>query len=201
MELKFGERIREVRKNAGCSQKEFCTVLDIPQSTLSAYETDRMQPTVTSLVNIATTFNVSLDWLCGIEKSVSTFGTMGDALSAVYDLAEVEGLKIDFTVNDRLPNDTETETANEEWFVQMTVYGNDRANSNNADFCNGIRQISENISDFESYSISNETYETERARLKEYYSRPISRKKFPELSREERQKKHIEWVKEHFNDE
>lgn len=198
-ELKFGERIREVRKNAGCSQKEFCAMLDIPQSTLSAYETDRMQPTVASLVNIATKFNVSLDWLCGIEKSVSTFGTMGDALGSVYDLAEIAGLKIDFKINDHLPNDTGT--ANERWFVQMTVYGNDSANPNNADFCNGVRQISENISDLESYSISNETYETEKARLKEYYSRPVSRKEFPELSREERQKKHIEWVKEHFNNE
>ncbi len=124
---------------------------------------------------------------------------MGDALSAVYDLAEVEGLKIDFKINDHLPNDTETAT--DKWFVQMTVYGNDNANPNNADFCNGIRQISENISDLESYSISNETYETEKARLKEYYSRPISRTVFPELSREERQKKHIEWVKQHLNDE
>lgn len=66
-ELKFGKRIRAVRKNAGCSQKEFCEILDIPQSTLSAYETDRMQPTIVSLVSIATKFNVSLDWLCGIE--------------------------------------------------------------------------------------------------------------------------------------
>lgn len=78
MELKFGERIREVRKNAGCSQKEFCALLDIPQSTLSAYETDRMQPTVASLINIATKFNVSLDWLCGIEKTAPRFGTMGE---------------------------------------------------------------------------------------------------------------------------
>lgn len=199
MELKFGERIREVRKNAGCSQKEFCTVLDIPQSTLSAYETDRMQPTVASLVNIATKFNVSLDWLCGIEKTAPNFGTMGEALGAVYNLTETEGLKINFTVNDHLPNDVETPT--ERWFVQMTVYGNDRANPNNADFCNGVRQISENISDLESYSISSETYETEKARLKEYYNRPVSKKDFPELSREERQKKHIEWVKQHLKDE
>lgn len=71
--IKFGKRIRIVRKNAGCSQKEFCALLDIPQSTLSAYETDRMQPTVMSLINIATKFNVSLDWLCGIEKSAPTF--------------------------------------------------------------------------------------------------------------------------------
>ena len=58
-EIKFGERIRTVRKNAGCSQKEFCSLLDIPQSTLSAYETDKMQPTISSLINLATKFNVT----------------------------------------------------------------------------------------------------------------------------------------------
>ena len=63
--INFGERIRLVRKNAECSQKEFCALLDIPQSTLSAYETDRMQPTIATLVKIAEKFNVSVDWLCG----------------------------------------------------------------------------------------------------------------------------------------
>lgn len=68
-EKKIGERIRLVRKNTGCNQKEFGSLLNIPQSTLSAYETGRMQPTVTSLINIAKKFNVSLDWLCGIENN------------------------------------------------------------------------------------------------------------------------------------
>ncbi len=63
----IGEQIRQLRKNAGYSQNEFCSLLDIPQSTLSAYETDRMQPTIATLVKIAEKFNVSLDWLCGIE--------------------------------------------------------------------------------------------------------------------------------------
>lgn len=197
-EIKFGERIRTVRKNAGCSQKEFCSILDIPQSTLSAYETDRMQPTIASLVNLATKFNVSLDWLCGIEKNVSPFGTIGEALGVIYDLTEVEGLKIDFTVNDKMSNDVETPT--ERWFAQMTIYGNDSSNPFNADFCNGIRQISDNISDLESYSISKETYETEKERMKGYYSQPVTKKEIPELSREERQKKHIEWVKQHLED-
>lgn len=71
--IQFGERIRLIRKKAKCSQKEFGSMLNIPQSTLSAYETDRMQPTVASLVNIATKFNVSLDWLCGIDDYVSPF--------------------------------------------------------------------------------------------------------------------------------
>lgn len=66
--LKFGERIRMIRKKAKCNQREFGAMLNIPQSTLSAYETDRMQPTVASLVNIAAKFNVSMDWLCGIDE-------------------------------------------------------------------------------------------------------------------------------------
>lgn len=66
--MKFGNRIRMIRQNSGYTQKEFCLLLGIPQSTLSAYETDRMQPTVDSLINIATKFNVSMDWLCGINE-------------------------------------------------------------------------------------------------------------------------------------
>lgn len=89
--IKFGERIRAVRKNAGCNQKAFCSLLDIPQSTLSAYETDRMQPTISTLVKIAEQFNVSLDWLCGIEGNVSPFGTIneGEALSVDEPNAEL----------------------------------------------------------------------------------------------------------------
>ena len=198
-EINFGERIRLVRKNAGCSQKEFCALLDIPQSTLSAYETDRMQPTISTLVKLAEKFSVSIDWLCGIEKNVSGFGTIGEALCAIYELAEIDGLKIDFTINDHLPNDTETPS--NRWFAAMTIYGNDNDNPCNADFCNGIRQISDNISDLNSYSIAKDTYESEKDRMRSYYAYPIKKREIPELSREERQKKHIEWVKQHLEDE
>lgn len=198
-EINFGERIRLVRKNAGCSQKEFCALLDIPQSTLSAYETDRMQPTISTLVKLAEKFSVSIDWLCGIEKNVSGFGTVGEALCAIYELAEIEGLKIDFTINDHLPNDTETPS--NRWFAAMTIYGNDSDNPCNADFCNGIRQISDNISDLNSYSIAKDTYESEKERMKSYYANPIKKREIPDLSREERQKRHIEWVKQHLEDE
>lgn len=101
--IKFGERIRKVRKNAGYSQKEFCTALDIPQSTLSAYETDRMQPTVASLVNIATKFNVSLDWLCGISDDVEqkseqqdsgSSDTLSNELKAALDEAEKDLMEL-----------------------------------------------------------------------------------------------------------
>lgn len=66
-QLKLGKRIRAVREFGGYTQKEFCALFDMAQSTLSAYETDKMQPTLSALINIAKKFNVSLDWLCGID--------------------------------------------------------------------------------------------------------------------------------------
>ena len=85
--LGLGKRIREVREKTGLNQKEFCAELGIPQSTLSAYETDRMQPTVASLVNIAEKFNVSLDWLCGLEGA-NKYDNVPDDLNAALTEAE-----------------------------------------------------------------------------------------------------------------
>lgn len=81
----LGQRIREVRERAELNQKEFCAVLGIPQSTLSAYETGRMQPTISSLVNIAEKFNISLDWLCGIESTNNKSGLPDDLIAALTE--------------------------------------------------------------------------------------------------------------------
>ncbi len=63
----IGERIQQLRKNAGYSQKEFSELLNIPQSTLSSYETNKNKPTLKALIDLSEKLNVSLDWLCGIE--------------------------------------------------------------------------------------------------------------------------------------
>lgn len=90
-EIKFGKRIREVRENAGYNQKEFGSLLNIKQSTLSAYETDRMQPTISALVKIAEMFDVSLDWLCGIEKKVES----NDRVEVLEDFAKAKDVFAD----------------------------------------------------------------------------------------------------------
>lgn len=78
--LQFGKRIRTVRENLGYNQIEFCSLLNIPQSTLSAYENDRMQPTVATLQNIAANFNVSMDWLFGFEDEQTLSKTRLDII-------------------------------------------------------------------------------------------------------------------------
>lgn len=99
-EVNFGERILTIRLNAGLSQIEFCSQLGIPQSTLSAYETDKMQPTVSTLIKLAAAYNVSMDWLCGIEKSTNQFidskeiGKRIKALRLEHELTQTEFSKL-----------------------------------------------------------------------------------------------------------
>lgn len=88
-EIKLGKRIRDVRENAGYNQKEFGSLLGIPQSTLSAYENDRMLPTVSTLINIAVKCDVSLDWLCGIENKEREKVVSNDLAEVLSELTEV----------------------------------------------------------------------------------------------------------------
>ena len=81
------------------------------------------------------------------------------------------------------------------WWTRLTFYGNDKRFSYNADVCNMIKKINENIGDLESYSIPPESYNTAKEKTINYYSLPLTKKEFPELSREERLRKHIEYLK------
>lgn len=72
------------------------------------------------------------------------------------------------------------------WWTSLTFYGNDRNFKYNGDVCQLIRKFHEDISDLESYSLSNESYESEKEKTIDYYNLPLTKKEFPKLSREER---------------
>ena len=192
-EIKLGENLQTLRKELDYSQKDFAEFLGIPQPSLSAYENNRNSPTVEVLINIAKKCNVSLDWLCGISTSSYNVASLGDISEMLYQLMEINEIGIDIEVHDRLDNDIETWT--DKWYTRLTVYGNDDKYIFNADLCNIIRKIHENISDLETYAIAKDTYDMEKTRAKEYYTSPVTKKCFPELSRDERMKKHIEYLK------
>lgn len=58
-------RIRELRKDGGYKQIDFCKMLGISQATLSGYETGRYQPDNEMLLKIASMFDVSIDYILG----------------------------------------------------------------------------------------------------------------------------------------
>lgn len=63
----FSERLRELRQEKGLTQKEFAESISITASALSAYENNSVNPSLLIVKKIAEKYNVSIDWLCGID--------------------------------------------------------------------------------------------------------------------------------------
>lgn len=188
----LGDKLQYLRKDISMSQKDFADFLGIPQPSLSAYENNRNSPTVDVLINVAKKCNISLDWLCGVSSSKHNLSSLSDIVQVLYALVETKDIKLDFKINDHLPNDIETD--NNKWYASITVYGNDSENELNADLCKIIAKVENDHIDFETFAVSKEMYEASKEKSISYYSLPLHRKVLPELNREERIKKHKEII-------
>jgi transcriptional regulator with XRE-family HTH domain len=66
----IGAAIREFREQRNYSQNAFSEKIGISQPTLSDIEAGKNNPSISTLIKIATTFGVSVDTFLGIEKAV-----------------------------------------------------------------------------------------------------------------------------------
>ena len=62
----IGERLSELRKDAGMSQQELADMLSLTKYTISSYEREKTMPGDDIKVELAKIFNVSLDYLLGL---------------------------------------------------------------------------------------------------------------------------------------
>lgn len=63
----FGDRLQELRHGAGLTQKQVADALDIHSVTYLHYEKDQREPPLELLVRMAAFFDVTTDWLLGVE--------------------------------------------------------------------------------------------------------------------------------------
>ena len=63
----FGDRLLELRRGAGLTQKQVADALDIHSVTYLHYEKDQREPPLELLVRRAAFFDVTTDWLLGVE--------------------------------------------------------------------------------------------------------------------------------------
>lgn len=63
----FCERLKELRKNRNLSQKALAIILKTNNSSVCDWECGRTQPDMETLVKIALFFDVSADYLLGLE--------------------------------------------------------------------------------------------------------------------------------------
>lgn len=71
MDFDFGTRLKELRQQAGLTQKQLSDQIGVTKSVISFYELRERAPSPDVLVKLASVFHVSSDYLLGIEKGRS----------------------------------------------------------------------------------------------------------------------------------
>lgn len=64
----IGQRIKHLRKQSGFTQAQLAKKLNKSKSAICHYENGGKEPSLNTLIDISTIFNVSLDHLVGLEK-------------------------------------------------------------------------------------------------------------------------------------
>ena len=92
----FADTLKKLRSKRGITQKELALTLDVSERTVRKYESGEMQPSTDKLLQLASIFNVSVDYLLG--KPVSA-----EALQKyVADLSSAELTALQEFINEQL---------------------------------------------------------------------------------------------------
>lgn len=84
MDTIFSSRLKALRKESGMSQDAVCRKIGEKQGTYSTWEIGKYEPPLGVLIKLAQLFNVSADYLLGIQESRQLQGS---------NLGKLEGLK------------------------------------------------------------------------------------------------------------
>ena len=63
----YEQRIKEIRQKKGLTQSQLAEMLSTTQSTVGKYEREEIQLTVDTIIKICKVFEVSADYLLGLE--------------------------------------------------------------------------------------------------------------------------------------
>ncbi|MDE3285556.1 helix-turn-helix domain-containing protein [Lacticaseibacillus paracasei] len=99
--MNIGERIAMLRKERGWNQQQLADKLNVSQSTLAMWETDKRRPNTDALNDLADIFNVSLDFLmCRTNKRRYFELTDKDTKDIAKQAQQIiDGMNADASVN------------------------------------------------------------------------------------------------------
>ena len=69
VDMHFGNRLKELRKESGLTQQQLAARLGISKSVVSYYELQERTPSPEVIVKLSSIFHVSSDYLFGIDKT------------------------------------------------------------------------------------------------------------------------------------
>lgn len=64
----FGNKLKELRLQAGLTQKQLAERIKVTKSVISYYELQERYPSPETLVKLSKVFHVTTDYLLGVEK-------------------------------------------------------------------------------------------------------------------------------------
>lgn len=64
----FSDRLTELRKKRGLTQKELAEQIGIKQNSYSDWETGKNEPSLDNIIKLAKIFNVTTDYLLGVDR-------------------------------------------------------------------------------------------------------------------------------------
>lgn len=85
----IGERLQELRKDHGLSQREFGEKLNLSPHTISSYERNCSEPKDEIKIKIAKIFDISLDYLLGLTDQCCSYRHDEDVI-VLSDMTEEE---------------------------------------------------------------------------------------------------------------
>ena len=65
--MNFGEKLKELRIEKGLTQKQLAEQIDSAQSAIYYWESNKQEPTISALKKLCLFFNVSANYLLGLE--------------------------------------------------------------------------------------------------------------------------------------
>lgn len=90
MKAEFSERIKVLREEKGMSQVELAKRLGVHRSIVSSYENQTRLPSIQMLSSLAYFFNVSIEYLLGINKNktIDVSDLTPEQISAINSVIE-----------------------------------------------------------------------------------------------------------------
>lgn len=203
----FGERLKNLRNVVmKKTQKEFSELIGIPQPTLSAYESGRNKPTIDVVINIAERCNVSVDWLCGRDKTPS-INSLADVAKFLFELYEIKEFTCNTEIHDRVDIESPDETSDENrnWIRLMFYHNEINKNSDyiySQEICSLLKKVSEMHSRLVNLDYPQDYYDSSKLQIiNTYENYPVTKIDFTNMSEDERirirnEKMRAEWEAE-----
>ncbi len=91
MNKQFAETLKNLRVKKGLTQNQLAAKLWLNKSIISAYENEQRMPSLDVLIKLSYEFNVSIEYLLGINKNstVDVTGLSDEQISAVNTIIEL----------------------------------------------------------------------------------------------------------------